>query len=731
MRIRKTNGKLQKFNKLKIESAILKAAERVEADMPDFMIKRIALLVEGDLLENEKKTFTTDEISKLVENRLMNTKYKDVARSYIEKRHDKDLIKNTTDDDILSLISGDNEEWNTENANKNATVVTTQRDYFAGILSKDIAKRYIIPKDVQDVVNEGAVYVHDLDYIAEHTRNNCGLLNLEDMLQNGTIMQGLKINKPKRLLTATTLATQTVHAASASQYGGLSVSLAHLAPFVHDSRKIYKDKYKSLDKDVAERFVKQDVAREIKDSVQTFNYQLNSISAGNGQTPFITLWMYLGEVTDKRTRDDLALLIEEFLRQRIEGMENEYGAKITVAFPKLVLCLDKHLMSEDYADLRRLAAECTSKRLVPDYVSEKIMKQEKINKFGNGDVFPPMGCRSFLTPDVITVGNIANAGNYNENEGKYYGRCNGGVCSLNLALIAMKSANTKEFYRLLNHYAEKAHKMQKIRIDRLSKTKANVAPILWQHGAYARLNAEDTLDRLVHNGYMTMSIGYVGLYECTKALTGKNFWEDEETEQLAKDILQHLNDLCLKWREEENVHYSLYGVPGETLNGKFGKACKREFGDDVFIELDGHDRDYITNSCHIPVFAEIDAFDKLEKESALQKLSPGGNIIYIETPDMTKNLEAVEQVLEYIYDNCMYAELNTETSYCAKCGSYNTVKLLGERDNYKATCTHCGCDDERVTHAKRVCGYIGTYSNSSARSQDIHDRVKHLDDKEV
>ena len=442
--------------------------------------------------------------------------------------------------------------------------------------------------------------------------------------------------------------------------------------------------------------------------------------------------MYLGEARDKRTREDLALLIEEFLKQRIEGLENEYGAKITVAFPKLVLCLDKYLMSEEYADLRRLAAECTSKRLVPDYVSEKVMKEEKINKFGKGDVYQPMGCRSFLTPDTMTVGNIAKAKNYREDKGKYAGRYNVGVSSLNLALIAMKSKNIKDFYKLLKHYAEKAHKMQKVRAERLSATKAEVAPILWQHGALARLDADETLEKLVHNGYATSSLGYVGLYECTKALTGKNFWEDEETAKLAEDILKFLNSLCLEWREEENIHYSLYGTPSESLAGKFAKACKREIGEDVFIKLDNHDRDYITNSCHIPVFVDIDAFDKLEKESILQKLSPGGNIVYIETPDMTKNLEAVEQVMEFIYDKCMYAEINTETSYCANCGAFNSVKLMGDRDNYKATCTHCGCNDEnKISHAKRVCGYIGTYSNSAARSQDIHDRVKHLDNKDI
>ena len=332
----------------------------------------------------------------------------------------------------------------------------------------------------------------------------------------------------------------------------------------------------------------------------------------------------------------------------------------------------------------------------------------------------------------MTVGNIAKAKNYREDEGKYIGRYNQGVCSINLALIAMKSKDTKEFYKLLKHYAEKAHKMQKVRADRLSATKAEVAPILWQHGALARLDADETLEELVHNGYSTTSIGYVGLYECTKALTGKNFWEDEETLKLAEDILKFLNNLCSEWREEENIHYSLYGTPSESLAGKFAKACKREIGEDVFIKLDNHDRDYITNSCHIPVFVDIDAFDKLEKESILQKLSPGGNIVYIETPDMTKNLEAVEQVMEFIYDKCMYAEINTETSYCANCGAFNSVKLMGDRDNYKPTCTHCGCDDEnKISHAKRVCGYIGTYKNSAARSQDIHDRIKHLDNKEI
>lgn len=733
MNVVKRNGDLENFSKTKIRSSIEDAAANSGQKVPKDVSKKISDSIDSYLSSNAT-IITTADISKLVENKLMSSQYKDVARKYIEYRHDADVIHamNTTDKDIMELVSGENDEWNTENSNKDAALVTTQRDYIAGIVSKDIAKRYIIPKKIMKAHNKGAIHVHDMDYMLEQTRTNCGLVNLEDMLNNGTVINNVMIEKPHRLLTAMNVATQIIVAVSSSQYGGVSVSLSHIAPFVDSSRKIFTEKYKSvgLDDKTISKLVEIDVKKEVEAAVQTFNYQVNSMSSTNGQAPFITLWMYLGEAKNDSERADLAMLIEEFLKQRIQGMKNKDGAYVTVAFPKLVLCLDKYIMSNEYKDLLRLAAECSSKRLVPDYVSEKMMLEHKIGKTGKGAAYPPMGCRSFLTPDRID-GNIANATNYNPLVDKYYGRANIGVTSLNLAYIAFEAVDRdKDFFDVLDKYADLAHEMQKIRAKRISETKAKVAPILWCDGAYARLNPEDNLSKLVHNGYMTSSIGYSGLYECAKKVTGCDFWNDKKAHDFAVKVLEHLNSLCNAWKKSENIDYSIYGTPNESGTYKMALAIKRDFGEDSFEKLDGHDRDYVTNSCHIPVFEEIDAFSKLGTESEYQLLSPGGNITYIETPDMSGNLDALIEVIKFIYNNVMYSETNCESGYCSSCGRFNTIHLEGERGHYKPVCSACGNDDRsKLNYAVRVCGYISTNEFNSGRAEDVHDRVKHLDNK--
>lgn len=733
MNVVKRNGDLENFSKTKIRSSIEDAAANSGQKVPKDVSKKISDSIDSYLSSNAT-IITTADISKLVENKLMSSQYKDVARKYIEYRHDADVIHamNTTDKDIMELVSGENDEWNTENSNKDAALVTTQRDYIAGIVSKDIAKRYIIPKKIMKAHNKGAIHVHDMDYMLEQTRTNCGLVNLEDMLNNGTVINNVMIEKPHRLLTAMNVATQIIVAVSSSQYGGVSVSLSHIVPFVDSSRKIFTEKYKSvgLDDKTISKLVEIDVKKEVEAAVQTFNYQVNSMSSTNGQAPFITLWMYLGEAKNDSERADLAMLIEEFLKQRIQGMKNKDGAYVTVPFPKLVLCLDKYIMSNEYKDLLRLAAECSSKRLVPDYVSEKMMLEHKIGKTGNGAAYPPMGCRSFLTPDRID-GNIANATNYNPLVDKYYGRANIGVTSLNLAYIAFEAVDRdKDFFDVLDKYADLAHEMQKIRAKRISETKAKVAPILWCDGAYARLNPEDNLSKLVHNGYMTSSIGYSGLYECAKKVTGCDFWNDKKAHDFAVKVLEHLNSLCNAWKKSENIDYSIYGTPNESGTYKMALAIKRDFGEGSFEKLDGHDRDYVTNSCHIPVFEEIDAFSKLGTESEYQLLSPGGNITYIETPDMSGNLDALIEVIKFIYNNVMYSETNCESGYCSSCGRFNTIHLEGERGHYKPVCSACGNDDRsKLNYAVRVCGYISTNEFNSGRAEDVHDRVKHLDNK--
>lgn len=1033
--IKKRDGRRVKFDKTKIQKAVESAFNSVDGELTEYATEKainIANFIETEVLNNTKEMISVEDIQDMVENGLMSTKRKDVAREYIKYRHDRDLMRSTTDHAILSMLNNQNKQIEEENSNKNPTLVNVQRDYMAGIVNKDIAARYIIPKDLQHLHEVGRLHIHDADFmaLAEHNcfsgttkfitdrgicqfnefrdgdsvtvvdkdgclrkatvRNydkgtlnritlkagrreknilatanhrwiltdgtvttnlcvgdslygvkdstgidfetlsdeeveaftlglvvgdgcdhqnrttirlcgnkteylplflrvgyhvvgsccgsdvflsrkhaikqdfingkgwrflpanlkslvfkgyyaadgakssnklstaderlkllveetsglagyyisslteerrdtnfkkgsllysyhfvtsqpqnllwkvvkirkayhtnallwcveepithsftldggvitgNCDLVNLEDMLQNGTVLNGIMIEKPHTLLTATTIASQISLNVSAVQFGGQTMSLEHLAPFVNESRKRYIQKYIELgfDEETVKKLVDIDLKKEIRDSVQTFNYQVNSTISGQGQSPFISLWMYLGDAKTEQERDDLALLIEEVLRQRIQGMKNAEGVYITYAFPKLILCLDKYIMDENskYHYLKKLAAECTSKRLVPDYISEKVMAENKVNQWGHGDVFPPMGCRSQLSPDFIN-GNPANALNYKAGVGKYFGRFNHGVTTVNLLWCALEAKNeaiteqdvNKLFYQKVREIMEEARRVQKLRAERLAKTKAKVAPVLWQYGALARLQPEETLDKLVYGSYSTSSFGYNGLYETTKCLTGKDFWKDDETYQLAKDILQFLNDLCEEFKKEDNIAYSLYGTPGESLNGKFGLCIKEHFGEDVFKELDGHDREYLTNSCHIPVWEHIDAFSKLGCEADLQKLSLGGNIVYCESVDMSKNLEAVETVMDFIYDTNIYAEINCETSYCEKCGSFNTIHLTGEMGNYTPTCSHCGNSDRsKMNYAVRVCGYISTNAFTQQRAGDINDRYKHLDNK--
>lgn len=741
--IKKRDGRRVKFDKTKIQKAVESAFNSVDGELTEYATEKainIANFIETEVLNNTKEMISVEDIQDMVENGLMSTKRKDVAREYIKYRHDRDLMRSTTDHAILSMLNNQNKQIEEENSNKNPTLVNVQRDYMAGIVNKDIAARYIIPKDLQHLHEVGRLHIHDADFmaLAEH---NCDLVNLEDMLQNGTVLNGIMIEKPHTLLTATTIASQISLNVSAVQFGGQTMSLEHLAPFVNESRKRYIQKYTELgfDEETVKKLVDIDLKKEIRDSVQTFNYQVNSTISGQGQSPFISLWMYLGDAKTEQERDDLALLIEEVLRQRIQGMKNAEGVYITYAFPKLILCLDKYIMDENskYHYLKKLAAECTSKRLVPDYISEKVMAENKVNQWGHGDVFPPMGCRSQLSPDFIN-GNPANALNYKAGVGKYFGRFNHGVTTVNLLWCALEAKNeaiteqdvNKLFYQKVREIMEEARRVQKLRAERLAKTKAKVAPVLWQYGALARLQPEETLDKLVYGSYSTSSFGYNGLYETTKCLTGKDFWKDDETYQLAKDILQFLNDLCEEFKKEDNIAYSLYGTPGESLNGKFGLCIKEHFGEDVFKELDGHDREYLTNSCHIPVWEHIDAFSKLGCEADLQKLSLGGNIVYCESVDMSKNLEAVETVMDFIYDTNIYAEINCETSYCEKCGSFNTIHLTGEMGNYTPTCSHCGnTDRSKMNYAVRVCGYISTNAFTQQRAGDINDRYKHLDNK--
>ena len=728
MKVIKRDGHIVDYSPDKIEEAVSKANLEVSEEdrVSDIQIRNIIKYIEG----LHKKRMLVEDIQDVIEKRLMALGKYELAKEYITYRYTRELVRrsNTTDKSIKEVIDGESEYWNTENSNKNAKVVTTQRDYLAGITSTDITRRFLLPEDIVTAHDQGVIHFHDADYFAQNALHNCDLINLDDMLQNGTNINGVMIEKPHRFLTAMTIATQLITAVSSSQYGGCTITLTHLAPFVRSSKEFYLKKYKDrkLTKAQVEKFATEDLKKEITDGVQTFQYQINSMTTTNGQAPFLSVCMYLGETEEYK--DELAMIIEEVLKQRMEGMKNEKGVYITPAFPKLLYVLEEENINPKgkYYYLTELAARCTAKRMVPDYISEKVMKENKINSLGNGECFPCMGCRSFLTPDrTFNVGNISKALNYVENKGKYYGRFNQGVVTINLPDVALTSGKDMElFWKVFDDRLELCHRALQIRHKRLSKVTSDVAPILWQHGALARLEKGESIHELLHHGYSTISLGYAGLYECVKYMTGHSHTDNGKGHEFALEVMQHMNDKCKEWKEAEDIDYSLYGTPIESTTYKFAKCLRDRFGKIKGIT----DRDYITNSYHVPVFEEIDAFTKLKLESEFQRLSPGGAISYIETPNLENNIDVVMEVINFIYENIMYAELNTKSDYCQKCG-YNGEILLD--DDLEWYCPECGNrDHDTLNVARRTCGYIGTNFWNKGRTQEIKERVVHIDNKD-
>ena len=707
MKIIKRDGSIVDYNSDKIRTAIGKANNEVSKKerATDKEINEII-----DYIEDMKKSrLLVEDIQDIIEQELMKIGRYQLAKKYITYRYNRALVRkaNSTDQSIKELIEGENEYWNSENSNKNATVVTTQRDYIAGITSTDITRRFLLPEDIVKAHDAGIIHFHDADYFAQNALTNCELINLEDMLQNGTIMNGVLIEKPHRFITACTIASQIILAVTSSTYGGATITLTHLAPFVRSSYEKHYKKYidRGLTEEQAKKFADQDTRKEITDGVQTFNYQVNSMTNTNGQAPFLSVCMYLGET--KEYKKELALIIEEFLKQRMEGFKNEKGVYITPAFPKLLYILEEDNIHEDspYWYLTKLAAQCTAKRMVPDYISEKMMKKLKVDKNGNGQCYPCMGCRSFLTPYVDPE----------TNKPKYYGRFNQGVVTINLVDVALSSKKDQtKFWKIFDERLELCHRALQCRHERLSKVTSDVAPILWQHGAFARLPKGASIHPLLHGGYSTISLGYAGLYECVKYMTGKSHTDNGEAKEFAISVMQKLNDKCKEWKEAEDIDYSVYGSPIESTTYKFAKCLKERFG----IIKGITDRNYITNSYHVPVFEEIDAFSKLKLESEFQRLSPGGAISYIETPNLQNNIDVVLQVIQFIYDNIMYAELNTKSDYCQKCGYDGEI------------CPNCGNRDHNTLNvARRTCGYIGTNFWNKGRTQEIKERVLHIDNK--
>lgn len=699
----KRDGRKVNYDVNRIIVAIVKAFKETRKDFIENRIQyekdinHIVFYVEENL--KKKKIYTVEEIQDVVERTLMKSKYKDVAKAYIVYRNNRTLARGSiTDKDVMELLGNKSEYWTSENSNKDSKVVTVQRDYLAGITSTDIARRFLLPPEVCKAHDEGIIHQHDMDYMAQKALHNCCLCNLEDMLNFGTVINGVAIDAQKRLSTAVTVATQIITAVSSSQYGGITITLTHLAPFVRKSYEIYYDKYKKrgFNEEDTIKWAEEDLKKEIKDSVQTFNYQINSMSTTNGQAPFLTVYMYINE--DKEYEKETALLIEEFLKQRIKGMKNEKGVYITPAFPKLIYVLDENNIEENspYWNLTVLAAKCTAKRMVPDYISAKKMREYK------NAVYACMGCRSFLTPDRTTE-NYSKCNNW-EKGNKYYGRFNAGVTTINLADLALSSGGDfNKFWELFEERTELCHLGLKARLKRLEQVTSDVAPILWQNGALARLDKEEGLYELLHHGYCTVSLGYGALYECVKYMTGHSHTDGAEGEKFGLEVMQRLNDKCAQWKAAEDIDYSVYGTPLESGTYKFAKCLKKRFGDDVFIKLDGKDRDYITNSYHVPVFEHIDPFTKLKIESKFQKLSPGGAISYIETADLTGNIDAVLTVMRFIYDNIMYAELNTKSDYCHECGYDGEMKI--NSNNMTWYCPNCGnTNQDTMNIARRTCG---------------------------
>lgn len=740
MRIIKRSGEEQEFNPQKISVAIGKANDSVPKAkqfpknyIPAYTAQTVAAC------ENLGHTPTVQEVQDIVEDVLMDSGHHEVARSYIKYRYTHDAMRqhNTTDDKILALIEYRNEEVKQENSNKNPQVVSVQRDYMAGEVSKDLTMRMLLPKDIVEAHNAGIIHFHDADYYAQHM-HNCDLLNLDDMLQNGTVISGTLIERPHRFSTACNIATQIIAQVASCQYGGQSISLTHLAKFVDVSRKAI---CKEVDKENAElhlnlteyqrnQIVDGRLRKEVRAGIQTIQYQVITLMTTNGQAPFITVFMYLNEAgKDEVLKHDLALCIEEMLRQRYEGVKNEVGVYITPAFPKLIYVLEDDNIQEGqpFFYLTKMAAKCTARRMVPDYISEKKMKEYKLSKGeekGDGDVYTCMGCRSFLTPDRSGNGwdNIANAKNY-DGKPKYYGRFNQGVVTINLVDVALSANKDEEaFWRIFDERLELCHRALQCRHKRLKGTLSDVAPILWQYGALARLKKGETIDKLLYNGYSTISLGYAGLYECCMAMYGKSH-TDPAVKPFALKVMQHMNDKCNEWKAAENIDYSLYGTPLESTTYKFAKCLQQRFG----IIKDVTDHEYITNSYHVNVREKIDAFSKLAFESEFQKLSPGGAISYIEVPNMQDNLEAVIAVMQFIYDHIMYAELNTKSDYCQVCGYDGEIQIVKDNGKLVWECPHChNRDQHKMNVARRTCGYIGTQYWNQGRTQEIAERVTHL-----
>ncbi len=725
MKIIKRNGQEAIFDEVKITNAIIGAnkevveTERLSEEEIDNITNDIKYKC-----QKMKRALSVEEIQNLVEDELMKLNAFSVARKYITYRFQRALARqsNTTDEQILSLIECANEEVKQENSNKNPTVNSVQRDYMAGEVSKDLTRRILLPEDIVKAHDEGLIHFHDADYFSQHM-HNCDLVNLEDMLQNGTVISETMIEKPKSFSTACNVATQIIAQVASSQYGGQSITLSHLAPFVDVSRQKFRSEVKEefkaigieLDDEKINALAEERLKKEITKGVQTIQYQVVTLMTTNGQAPFITVFMYLNEVPEGRLRDDLAMIIEETLKQRMKGVKNEKGVYITPAFPKLIYALQENNIepNSQYYYLTELAARCSAKRLVPDYISEKVMKELKVDQNGNGQCYPSMGCRSFLTPYIDENG-----------KPKYYGRFNQGVVTINLVDVACSSKrDMNKFWQIFDERLDLCYRALMCRHERLKGTPSDVAPILWQHGALARLKKGETIDKLLYGGYSTISLGYAGLYECVKYMTGKSHTDPSAT-PFAIEVMQHLNDACAKWKEKENIDFSLYGTPIESTTYKFAKCLQKRFGKIKGVT----DKNYITNSYHIHVTEHINAFDKLTFESQFQKLSPGGAISYVEVPDMQDNIDAVLAVMKHIYNNIMYAELNTKSDYCMACG-YDGEIQIEKDENGKLiwVCPNCGNkNQDMMSVARRTCGYIGTQFWNQGRTQEIKERVLHL-----
>lgn len=723
MKIIKRNGSEEEFNIEKIINAVKKANGSGEHKfLSDEQIEDVADYVEYKC-NKIKRAVSVEEIQDMVEDQLMAKGAFELARRYVRYRYNRSLVRkaNTTDNRILSLIECNNEEVKQENSNKNPTVNSVQRDYMAGEVSRDLTRRMLLPADIVEADKEGIIHFHDSDYFAQHM-HNCDLVNLEDMLQNGTVISDTLIERPHSFSTACNIATQIIAQVASNQYGGQSISLAHLAPFVQVSReKIRRETLAEIEElgvhpteEKINDIVEKRLRKEVNRGVQTIQYQVVTLLTTNGQAPFVTVFMYLNEAKNEQEKHDLAMIIEETLKQRHKGVKNEKGVWITPAFPKLIYVLEEDNITEDskYWYLTELAAKCTAKRMVPDYISEKVMLQSKIDKNGEGHCFTCMGCRSFLTPYVDENG-----------KPKYYGRFNQGVVTVNLIDIGLSAGkDLDKFWKIFDERMELCHRALQCRHERLTGTLSDAAPILWQYGALARLKKGEKIDKLLHGGYSTLSLGYAGLWECVYSLIGKKLTE-KEGKELGLEIMQKLNDYCAKWKKEENIDYSLYGTPLESTTYKFAKCLQKRFG----IIKGVTDKNYITNSYHVHVTENIDAFSKLKLESEFQALSPGGAISYVEVPNMQDNIPAVLQVIKFIYDNIMYAELNTKSDYCQVCGYDGEIKIVHDDDKLVWECPNCGNrDQDKMNVARRTCGYIGTQFWNQGRTQEIEERVLHL-----